>query len=47
VVDEASGRLLDRKNFEGGRPAPRDDLVRSGDSIVLRQDTKLHVLAWR
>lgn len=47
VVDEASGRLLDRKDFEGGRPAPRDDLVRSGDAIVLRQDTKLHVLAWR
>jgi outer membrane protein assembly factor BamB len=47
VVDEASGRLLDRKNFEGGRPGERDDLVRSGDSIVLRQDTKLHVLAWR
>jgi hypothetical protein len=47
VVDEASGRLLDRKDFEGGRPAERDDLVRSGDAIVLRQDTKLHVLAWR
>jgi hypothetical protein len=47
LVDEETGRLLDRESFEGGRAGERDDVVRCGDWVVVRQDTQLHVLAWR
>ena len=47
LVDEESGRLLDRERFEKGRAGERDDVVRCGDWVVLRQDTQLQVLAWR
>jgi outer membrane protein assembly factor BamB len=47
LVDEESGRLLDRESFEGGVPGERDDVVRCGDWAVLRQKTHLQVLAWR
>jgi hypothetical protein len=47
LLDEESGKLLDRESFEGGRPGERDDVVRCGDWVVLRQYTRLQVLAWR
>jgi len=47
LVDEETGRLLDRESFEGGRAGESNDVVRCGDWVVVRQDTQLHVLAWR
>jgi outer membrane protein assembly factor BamB/tetratricopeptide (TPR) repeat protein len=47
VVDVESGKVIDRKAFEGGRPGQRDDLVECDDWVALRQEHALHVLRWR
>ncbi len=47
VLDEASGQVLAREGFDGGRPGQRDDLVVSGEWVALRQESTLRVLGWR
>lgn len=47
LLDQTHGTLLAREVVEGGRPAQRDDLVRSGEWVAIRQEQTVRVLGWR